>query len=197
MNFDIIVVTNHHREALILEYLKDIPHKKSYTPDYELPEKFKPDVVGFVQEHCHTGAYRCFRGHQDAIKLCEHDNALILEDDAVPNTPDWLDIVKESVECLDEFELVSLHGRGFNRQSFVECKKIRPGNNMLTMRTKGGAPFICGSLAYMLNRKMFSRILDHRYNGLPMDLFLYSKFDFCLLEKSPFDHDRRYGSLVD
>lgn len=194
MNFDIIIVANHKRKALILDYLKDVYHKVSYTPDYELPVDFNPAVVGRVLNH--VGAYRCFKGHQDAIKLCEKENVFIFEDDAVPNIPNWLDIVQDSVSYLNKFELVSLHGRDFYKSLFDNYKEIRPGNNFLILKEKKGVPFICGALAYLVNRKSFEQILSWNYNGMPIDLLLYYKFNFCLLEKSPFNHDRSQGTLI-
>lgn len=195
MNFEIVVVASRKRRALILDHLKNIPHKVSYTPDYDLPEDFNPTVVGRVLNH--IGAYRCFKGHQDAIELSEKENVLIFEDDAVPNIPDWLDVIQDSISYLNKFELVSFHGRAFYRLLYDNYREIRPGNNFLVLKKKEGVPFICGALAYLVNKKSFEQILSWTYNGMPIDLLLYDKLNFCLLEKSPFDHDRSQGSLID
>jgi hypothetical protein len=199
MDFEIVVVANHHRKALILDHLKDVPHTVSYSLDYNLPDDFKVEDPGWVQPTipCHTGVYRCFRGHQDAIKKCTSDNILLFEDDAVPNTSDWLQIVQDSLEYLQNFEMVSLHGRDYYKVLFCNYKEIRPGNNFLIMPTKDKPPFICGALAYLLNRKSFEQVLSWNYIGMPIDILLYYKLNFCLLEKSPFNHDRSQGSLID
>lgn len=197
MNLDIIVVANHHRKALILNHLNGITHKVSYTPDYTLPKDFKPTVSGLVQPWCHLGVYRCFKGHQDAIKMCEKDNVMIFEDDAVPNNPDWINIVADSISLLDTFEMVSFHGRCYDRPLYKEFKEIRPGNNFLYIPNKSGRICVHGALAYMLNRRTFDRVLSWEYIGDPIDTLLVNSLNFCLLEKSPFDHDRSEGSLLD
>ena len=95
--------------------------KISYTPDYPLPKGYKPNPVNFRSQN-ELGAYRCFKGHQDAIKMIEGDHALIIEDDAVPNVDNWLEIAEKADNLLSnneqlnpedsiEPEIVSLHGR--------------------------------------------------------------------------------------
>ena len=195
MNLDVIVVASHHKKALVLDHLQDVPHKVNYTPDYDLPPDFQSEVIGLVRNH--VGALRCLRGHQDAIKLCDTENVLILEDDAVPNTNEWQDIVSDSIHLLDNFEVVSLHGRNFDRSSFENYEEIRPGNSFLHVPNKIQNIQVCGSLAYLLNRRSFDKMQSIIYNGMPMDLLLVNHFSFCLIEKSPFNHDRSEGSLID
>ena len=188
MDFDIIVVASHHRKPLIIDYLKDIPHKVVYTPDYELPVGFVPSIGGLVQNH--LGAYRCFRGHQDAISKCKKDMVLIFEDDAVPNNEKWLSIIIDGVFLLNEFEMVSFHSRQYNIEQFLlVCDKyIKP-------RTKD--VWIVAALCYVLKKKSFDFILNAKYMGIPYDLLLYRNFSYCLLEPSIFDHNCSEGSLID
>lgn len=197
MNPDIVVVANRHRKALILNYLKGVPHKVSYTLDYSLPKDFKPEVTGLVQPHCHLGHIRCFKGHQDAIRMCDKENVLIFEDDAVPNTADWYSIVLDSIHLLDSFEMVSFHGRAYTRALYEKFEEIRPENNFLYIPNKTGRVCMHGALAYMLNKKSFDKILSCAYVGEPIDVLLVNNLSFCLLEKSPFIHDRSEGSLLD
>jgi len=197
MNLDIIVVANHHRKALILDHLNGITHRVSYTNDYVLPESFKPEVLGLVQPWCHLGVLRCFKGHQDAIRMCDKDNVLLFEDDAVPNNPDWINIVADSISLLNTFEMVSFHGRCYDRSLYKEFKEIRPGNNFLYIPNKQGRICVHGALAYMLNRRIFEKVLSWNYVGDPIDTLLVNALNFCLLEKSPFNHDRSEGSLLD
>lgn len=194
MDLDVVVVATVHRKALILEYLKEISHKLCYTKDYDLPVGFTPEAIGLVQNH--TGAYRCFRGHQDAIQLCSKENILVLEDDAVPNINKWYEIVLESVHLLDKFEIVSLHGRDIVRESYEVYEEIKPGGNFLYIPGKKRSP-VHGSLAYLINRRSFDRLSERIYDGVPMDFFIANYFSFCLIEKSPFNHDRSQGSLID
>ena len=197
MNLDVVIVANHHRKAFILDYLENIPHKVSYTIDYTLPENFEPEIPGLVQPNCHTGAYRCFKGHQDAIKMCGKENVLILEDDAVPNVGDWYNIVQDSISLLDNFEIVSLHGRGFDRKLYTNFTEIRPNNNFIYILKKEESVWVCATLAYLINKRSFDKMLSYNYIGKPLDILLYNEFSFCLLEHSPFDHNRSQGSLVD
>jgi hypothetical protein len=191
------VVANHHRKALVLDYLHNIPHKVSYTLDYELPENFKPEVFGLVQPHCHLGHIRCFKGHQQAIKLCDTDNVLIFEDDAVPNIDDWHQIILDSVHLLDHVEMVSFHGRDYARSLYENFEEIRPGNHFIKPLEDIGRICMHGALAYMVNKRTFDKILSWKYVGKPIDVMLVNKLSFCLLENSPFNHDRSEGSLLD
>ena len=111
MKLEIMVVASHKRKALILPHLKDKPYAIYFTEDYELPKGWKPDanMVGVVLNH--TGAYRCFKGHQDALDMSVGDNILMLEDDAVPNMYEWFQKVEAAIPLLDSFEVVSFHGR--------------------------------------------------------------------------------------
>lgn len=195
MDLDIIIVASHHRKALILEHLKDIPYKISYTPDYILPSNFKPEIKHLVRNH--VGAFRCLRGHQEAIKMCNKDVALILEDDAVPKVSDWYSIVLDSISLLNTFEIVSLHGRNFDKSLYKVYKEIRSENNFLYIPEKKGFIFVCGSLSYLIHKKSFDKLLNIQYNGIPMDILLVNSFSFCLIEKSPFNHNRSQGSLID
>ena len=49
----------------------------------------------------------------------------------------------------------------------------------------------------MLNRRIFENVLSWNYVGDPIDTLLVNALNFCLLEKSPFNHDRSEGSLLD
>lgn len=194
---DIVVVANHHRKALILDYLKDIPHKVSYTPDYELPESWSPEFEQFVRTPWgHLGQHRCLEGHKDAFKLCDKDVILVLEDDAVPNRKDWLDVIIDAFILIKDFEIVSVHGREidfrlFNRSYFgKETNLCIPKNNKNFLR-------ILGSLAYFINRKSIDRFNKHNYNGFPIDLFIANAFKICVIDPSPLNHDRSQGSLID
>lgn len=199
MNFEIVVVASHRKKALVLPHLKNFPHKVSYSTDYDLPENFEPEVTGLVQpclQH-HTNTYRCFRGHQDAIRLCDKENVLVFEDDAVPNTDDWFNIVSDSIPLLDTFEMISFHGRNYDRSLYERHWSVRPGNDFIFIPERKGTVFVCGALAYLLNRRVFEKVLSYQYNGMPIDILLVSTLSFCLLEKSPFNHDRSEGSLID
>jgi hypothetical protein len=53
-----------------------------------------------------------------------------------------------------------------------------------------------GSLAYLIRRDAMDKFLNTEYFGMGVDLFIANYFTFCVIETSPFDHDRRMGSLM-
>ena len=124
MNLEIVVVATRKRKSLIVPYLSGHPYKIYWTKDYNLPDGFKPspEAAGCVLNH--RGVYRCFRGHQDALSISETDNILVLEDDAVPNIDNWFQEVLNAIQLLDDFEIVSFHGRQYNRELFEKVKDI-------------------------------------------------------------------------
>ena len=192
MDFDIVVVASHRRRPLVTEFLCGIPHKVSYTPEYILPEDFKSTEVGLVANH--IGPYRCFKGHQDAIRLAEKDAVLVFEDDAVPNKTTWLTEVQNSLSLLDHFDIVSFHGRDYERVLFESVQNV-PG--FIQPINKTERTWVVAALAYLVGRKSYEKLLACEYNGTPWDILLYWGYHFCLMEKSPFDHCRSEGSLID
>ena len=188
-NFDIVVVTSAQRKSLITRHLNGLGAIVSITPDYALDTHFTPKVGGLVQNH--LGAYRCFRGHQDAIAKSTKDAVLVFEDDAVPNRDDWLKVVGDAVTLLTEFEIVSFHGRQFLPEIFdqVNANFIKPKNK--------GSEWVVAALAYLVSRRAVERLLRREYDGTPWDMFIYREFNYCLMKQSAFDHDRSKGSLID
>lgn len=191
--FSIVVVANPHRPALVLDSLEGIGHTVSYTADYELPAEFLTEIR--LAAYNQVGAYRCFRGHQDAIGLASGETVLVLEDDAVPNTRDWLNFVESASASLADVDIISLHGRGFDPARF-ERRAVVAGRDVLVPRFWCGPVRVFGSLAYLIRRAAVRRFLAMRYDGIPVDLLLPNRFKFCLVHPSPFDHDRSHPSLV-
>jgi len=192
-NLDIIVVSTKKRKALIISHLKELNPIISITPDYSLPEGFEPTVKGLTYNH--LGTYRCFRGHQDAITKATKDYALIFEDDAVPNRPDWYKVVCDSLFLADVYDLVSFHARGYDRSLFIPFNSIHNPHNFIWTSHEG--IWIVAALAYLISKENYERAINFTYDGTPWDLVLYRNFSYCLMEKSPFDHDRSERSLVD
>ncbi len=193
MDFDIVVVASKNRKILISNYLKGIPYQISITPNYSLPKNFKPTNQTLVQNH--LGAYRCFRGHQDALRMSKKEHILILEDDAVPIISDRRDILSNfyaGIELLSHFEMVSFHGRQFNPYHF----KTVAGNSKFLQPTLF-EPWVVAALAYMVRRDTVQKLMSYEYDGIPWDILLYWSLSFCLQKKSMFNHDRSEGSLID
>ena len=191
MNLEIIVVANHKRKPLIIPFLSGKPYKIHYAEDYKLPENFKPadGMAGLVTNH--TGTYRCFRGHQDALSIAEGDNILILEDDAVPNNDEWFQKVIKAIPLLDSFEVVSFHGRQ-RIQPFANVSGYRDYLKPILFPV-----WMVAALAYMIKKKNVPKYLEYKYNGRPWDILIYQDLSFCVLEKSIFDHNLSEGSLID
>jgi hypothetical protein len=164
------------------------------TPDYELPEGFRSSVDLGVYIN-HVGQNRCFRGHQDVLKMARVP-ALVLEDDAVPACSNWLDEAQLASELLGDFDVVSLHGRALDETRF----DATPWNNtrriLVPKKDAHGYVWSLGSLAYLIRREAVDRFLSMTYDGLPMDLTLANRFKFCVIEQSLFIHDRSEGTLI-
>ena len=190
MDFEIVVVSSENRRALVLDSLKGIPHQVSVTPNYDLPKGFDPEVKTLVQNH--VGAYRCFKGHQQALSLSSAETVLVLEDDAVPNIPSWIYAISNAVPLLDTFDVVSFHGRQYDPNNFEDV-----ASNSEYMSSPFPCPWIVAALAYMVHRDSIEKLVSYEYDGLPWDILLYRNFPFCVLKKSIFDHDRSEGSLID
>lgn len=198
------IVATRKRPAIVLEYLTKVPHHVCWTTDYKLEEGWKPrpEYASLVQNQ--VGALRCWRGHQDALKFFRDqtpnvDAALILEDDAVPNTPVWPQVCVAAFQRLKEFEVVSLHGRAFRNEDFDAQPVAGPelaGWNLLVPKAQGQV-WVQGSLAYMIRRDAVDRFINDSYDGYPSDIYICNRFKFALVSPSPFNHDRSQGSLID
>lgn len=197
---DITIVASVRRQPMITEFVKDYPHIISYTPDFPFVRSFRPrPEYNHLGIRLHVGPYRCFRGHQEALRKTTGEVILVFEDDAVPDDPNsWMASVERCVPLLDKYEVVSLHGRNIVNPTEFELDGIKlviPGGP-----EHSKVRWSLGSLAYLVKRPTAERIMRAQYEGLPMDLFLATEFNFCVLKDSdgkPFRHDRQHGSLVE
>lgn len=184
--FDVVVVTNARKRALTLDYLTEILHQVTVTPDYQMPSEY---VLAL------TGQYRCFRGHQDALRLSKMPMTLVFEDDAVPNRRDWMDIAIQASKLASRFEIVSLHSRDIKPEQWKRESVDGLGN--IFYRNVPGHLQAHGTLGYIISETGKKKFLSTPWDGFPIDLLMANRFNFCTLETSPFDHDRREGSLID
>lgn len=197
---EIYVVACRARPAIVLAHLGGVTHHVHWTTDYDLPEGWKvnPRYGSWVNNH--TGHLRCFRGHQDALKLSTADCALILEDDAIPNAEEWLHIVNAAVPYLDRYEVISLHGRAWHPDAFTHGDLSGPKVRLSEPKVqKSGSVWVQGSLAYLIRKDAKQRLIEREYDGFPIDIFLCNHFNFALVNPSPFDHGSQVcvKSLID
>ena len=188
---NIIVVGNLHRKALINEHLARYNFVQHNCADYNLPEDF-------VDRHRRlpnlTGAYRAFRGHQDALGLLK-TTGLVFEDDAVPTTPFWPTIALKAFSFLDQFDWISLHGREYDLTQFNLVADLGLGYGLYTSKEIPGINGCC--MAYWMKTATASAYQQAIFDGFPCDWYLWRKFKTALVEPSPCRHDRSQGSLID
>jgi hypothetical protein len=180
----ILVVACAHREPLIVPHLVGRDYYLHLTPDYVLPEGWAPSRPYRKLVHNQTNHMRCCYGHRDVMQRIQ-DYALILEDDAVPNCPDWYEVCEEAAKLLDTFNIVSLH----SRELLSEVWEHRPWWGGREAWVRGGG-WCVGSLAYLISRRVAANWIERRYEGLPMDLGLceLAGGKFVAIVPSPFDH---------
>mgnify|MGYP003575507891 CR=1 FL=1 len=180
-----LVIGNVHPPQLITGYISYLNPIVSLTPDYAY--------------HC-IGHYRCFTGHTNALTAYMTDEtALVFEDDAVPDSRhDW----KRSIEAAnalvleERFEIVCLHGRGFDYQKFRKMEAH--GFSWLIPTTEDR--WVLGTLCYVISRKAAEKWIkeDFWLHGTNIDLFVWSnRFNFCMIDPTPFIHDRSQGSILE
>ena len=190
----IVVIANHHRDPLIETYLRDIEHATHFCEDYDIPQGAILDT-GLVNNH--IGAFRCFKGHQDALAIelekNTKENILVLEDDAVPNTVAWLDICHAAELLTTQFKYVSLHTRQFDLAKY-EKRDIDATAYYVPMES---GLWAVATLAYVLSPEACREIIGWSYTGIPLDVLIYTTLGYCVVSPSPFDHNRSGGSLID
>jgi hypothetical protein len=198
ISIELVVVACRKRPAIILPYLETIPHRVHWTTDYELPEGWviNPAYSSFIRhQKQYVGHLRCFRGHADALKGVQASVALVLEDDAVPNREDWVKVVAQASSLMDDYDVVSLHGRAVDPAAF-DITDRSLGVKLYTPKGEKGR-WVQGSLAYMIRKDAAHVLIDHEYDGYPIDIFLCNEYKkFGLIHPSPFDHGHA-RSLID
>lgn len=195
---DIVVVANRHRPERVTASLAGLRHWVSYTRDWALPRWIPHPIVQRLPPLNWTGVLRCYLGHRQAFRLGKAPALLVLEDDAVPNRGDWLDVVRVATDTLDDFEAVCLHGREADP---IRTTERRGGVTFHVLGSSDGEPLVVkalgASMAYVIRRTVAERIGRRPFDGYPMDLLLVNGLDMPVIAESPFDHDRSQGSLTE
>lgn len=201
------VVAHWKRPGLIVPYLIDQSHTVHQGVDYEFPLGEAPMNDLYRAGSPLLSNYRVFRAHQDVCRrfLSTHDDyALIFEDDAVPNCPEWVEIVNEAAFTMGTLDVLSLYGRHFDYSRFAVDYRIdnskrevlRLNDPKASENTRGGRHHVYGALAYLVNRIGAEKIRSQRWEGIPLDVQFWDRTDFAFIHPSPFNHDRRQGSLL-
>jgi hypothetical protein len=185
---NIYVVGCRHRSPLIVPHLQeaDVPYIAYCTPDYELPEGFQPKKEYRRLVFNQRNHMRCCYGHRDVMQMMSPgDTALILEDDAIPNTSAWLDIVRDAEELLDQYNIVSIHSRGMEPSAWLRVKWKR---GVEVWVRDGG--WVVGSLAYLIRHDIAQEHVNRVYDGCPMDICMtqLARGKFAAIMPSPLDH---------
>jgi GR25 family glycosyltransferase involved in LPS biosynthesis len=198
ISIELVVVACRKRPAIVLPFLENIAHRVHWTTDYELPEGWKiaQEYSGYLRhQKQYVGHLRCFRGHADALKDVKATCALVLEDDAVPNRDDWVQVVAQASRHMEDYDVISLHGRSFHPEHF--SSEDQPLGVKLLTPGPSGQRWVQGSLAYLIRMDAAQKLINHDYNGYPIDIFLCNEFKrFGLINPSPFNHGHS-RSLID
>lgn len=203
--FSIIVIANRRRPPIITDWLDGLPHHVYWAADYDEPPTEPSRRASVVTIPEGPGAYRCFQAHQDATLQGEDDGRpmLIFEDDARPNVPlkTWLAAALCGLGPLENADVVSLHGRRVKKALLKPHRCASGEHTYYTIHPssiKGESMvWVQGALAYLITQEAAHRLRHMTWERFPIDLVLPNDFRFVLLHPSPFDHDRRHGSLVE
>lgn len=224
---EIVIVASHHREPLIVPHLVAVGAKfsVSLTPDYPMPTMPMPLSFDYLNNNS-LGAYRCFKGHQEAVKSTTADRILVLEDDAAPATSDWWDRVQRSVDILgtsrilereiddegtrkivnETITVASLYGHFGNvfhpvAVDVVNELHFQRLHNRSSVRVRNGTfvgTWAMGGLAYLLSRAGADKFSSAVYDGLPVDLYIHNRLGpSAVLSPSPFRHDNGQKSVLE
>lgn len=197
-DIEIVILGTKKRPILTKECI-DVPSTVYYNEDWPaIPFKI-PDCAAHISSlPSEPRPYRCFKGHQEALRVAEKDYILLLEDDAVPNRDSWKQIVIDSCELLKKYDYVSLHARdilGINKRFYHKGREYCTLKPISNFQVKNMC-WACAALAYLVKKSTVPSIADVKYNGIPFDIWLYNQ-NACILLDSPFDHDRQHGSIIE
>jgi hypothetical protein len=210
-DLDVFVIAHHSRPAIITDYLKDIPHTVHWNPDYDWEPGLNLNKALLSMAWNPLNMYRAFKGHVDVTRASKKPYLLVLEDDARPNRDDWFDIVLESGDLLKEVEVVSYHGRECDPRDLDHIKYPSLKDRIVKHKDEElcfskpqpmhnddfGRTWCLGScMAYLIRHDAKHKMYDHKYNGLPIDFIVPQFFDFLVMRKTCFIHDRQHGTLM-
>lgn len=198
-NLDIVVVTNNGRQPTITQYLSGIKHIVYNNPNHNFPNNIKLNMDLTRLAWSPISAYRCYMGHIGAIKRSTKPYVLVFEDDAKPNRGDWLDIVISSIELMKSAEVISFHGREWSgdlASLYIKHDNLKFVKPAPMANDKYNRTWCLSAQSYLINDTTRNRLINWDYDGLPMDFILPSRFNFYVMEKTCFDHDKTKKSLM-
>jgi hypothetical protein len=191
---NICVVACAHRPPVTMHMLAGEDVIINYTFDYIFnnDEYVKAENEKYL---CNKlGALRCYKGHQDVLKLVDRNKpyCLVFEDDAGIKK-DWRTCVLNAVNILEKTDIVSLHGRDFSKN--YPSIKIND-DTFFIMAKSAEVKSVLGSLSYLIKTENIDKIISRKFDGLPMDLYIVNEFNFAVIDDSPFIHDRTVDSVL-
>lgn len=196
-DIDIIVLGTVHRPLSVLACLSGIPHKILVNEDH-LPANYDWPLYndGILAKACRLGAFRCFRGHQEALKMVTKRYVLMLEDDAIPREG-----LKEVIQACKKllrkkYQLVSLFSGDFSDGNPPD--ELVDGLRFFEPRFREnfGVKWATGSVAYFTTYGVAKAIAYDEFNGLPMDIYLHNRYKTCIIDAADggFDHNDKAPS---
>lgn len=207
------VLTNPKRLPLVKPWVKGDGVTYFVNPDWEAPPglALKPEYGSGCPPLTH---YRCFKGHQAMMEkflATGKPVGLFLEDDAVPNSIDYLEIMNLCAEQFTEYpglKVFFTYGRDYDRRRFEDAGFKIKGRSVLCVSEetimagrlpRGGIVHCFGTLAYLMSREAALEFAHKPFFNEPIDVSIADTFckGFALLEPSPWNHNRCQGSLIE
>lgn len=210
LNVPIFVLGTVRRPGLVIPHLAEQTYTWFVNEPWPVPPGARM-IPLYTCKHCPLEAnYQIFTGFQRMAEMFLQTGkpvALFLDDDAVPNTPEWPEIVNAVVSnYMNVFELMYLCGRRYDLKRFDTIGLVR-GRPIYQLRGDikpdpsafGGKQHVYGPCVSLWSRQFAERAVKMEWPGIPNDVHFpdNSKFAFMPDSASPFTHDRSQGSLVE
>jgi len=179
------------------------------NPAWPLPEG--TELIPAYRKTCVVLThYRVFKGHQEMMKLFLKTGepvGLFFEDDAVPKRGAFpAALVNRCAERMGGLDVFATYGRCYKRNRFTATRLVA-GREVLELKpsewakgnvlANGGNTNVLGSLAYLVTRAGAEKFSALPWEGIPVDARMPDVLRFGVIHQTPWDHDRRQGSLVE
>jgi GR25 family glycosyltransferase involved in LPS biosynthesis len=195
--YDIIILTNKHRDSLA------VPHFKSKKPKIFVAEdwEYTPPDSNYMHGN-EVGAYRCFKAHAEGMKMMSSDVALIMEDDCVPKYDTaWEEAIESAYSSIKDhgydMACLYLNPDGAHPRTNGELISIKSIDWYKPLALN----WFVGAVCYMVSKKAANKVIqasgfEHR---IPCDLYFWQTgiFNYIVSDQMYFIHDRSQGSVLE